>query len=90
MARQSVCEFDEGRADTQDASRSGRLSEAVNEDSPSAVSAILERDCSITQEVILHELDEVHFIDISRSSFHNILNEELGMIKLTARYALGS
>ncbi|XKL61109.1 hypothetical protein PGB90_008166 [Kerria lacca] len=80
--------FREGRENVLDEPRSGRPSDTINEDSISAVRAIIENDARISINVIVRVLREEHGIEIARGTVHSILHDELLVSKRCARWVL--
>ncbi len=86
MVRTWVREFKEGRTEVHDIPRAGRPSDAVNENSITAVRSLLDTDRRLTIHVMQRELAEQHFMEISLGSLHSILHNELNLSKLSARW----
>ncbi len=69
-----------------DKQHSGRASDAINENSVSAVWFILENDRCVIIPVIQCTLREDYCIDISFASIHTIIHDELKMTKILIQW----
>lgn len=78
--------FKEGRAETHDDARSGRPSDALNEDSICAVRTLLEENRRYTITDLHREMSTRFLIDKSRTTIFRILTEALDMRKISARW----
>ncbi len=89
MSKLMVCrwvrDFVGGRIEIHNMARTGRPSDAVNKNSITAVHSLLDGDSRITLAVIQCVLAKQHFIEISMGLLHTIIQDELGLLKLTAR-----
>ena len=78
--RKWVREFKEGRSECSDVQRPGRPAAVSTDEMTERIQALVHEDCRITIDQIARELD------ISHGTAWKIINEKLGMRKVTSRW----